>query len=202
MEYYDLYKNKVETCEGGRFLRVYLTKGYSCIVDNSPDILKLLTAHRFCVSVQCGYPYACTHVRASDGKLRHTMMHHMIAGKADGMHIDHISRDSLDNRRGNLRVASPSTNARNRATNRRSASGVTGLYRRDKKRLWAVGWMDDAGKWRMKDFSDSTYGGPDGARDSALTFLISTKRNLSKYAGFDTPVELVQSQTPVGSTTK
>lgn len=56
----------------------------------------------------------------------------------DGMYIDHINRNSFDNRIENLRVATHLENCRNRTANKTSASGVVGVTRHSRK----------PGKWR------------------------------------------------------
>lgn len=60
-----------------------------------------------------------------------TPMHRVImkayGHKIDGMYIDHINGDSLDNRLCNLRVIHPSDSSLNLATRRRSKTGVAGV---------------------------------------------------------------------------
>lgn len=54
-------------------------------------------------------------------------MHHGPIPK--GMCIDHINGDGRDNRIDNLRVATLSENQRNRAVNKNSSTGITGVCR-------------------------------------------------------------------------
>ncbi len=60
----------------------------------------------------------------SDGKLIRTTqsMHRFITGAPDNLHVDHINRDGLDNRRENLRLLPPIRNNENR-----NPWGVTGF---------------------------------------------------------------------------
>lgn len=53
-------------------------------------------------------------------------MHQAIMNAPKGKIIDHINRDKLDNRRGNLRLVDYSENNRNR-TIKNNSSGVTGV---------------------------------------------------------------------------
>lgn len=53
--------------------------------------------------------------------------------------IDHTNNNGLDNRRGNLRVATRSQNGRNRGAQRNNTSGAKG-----------VTWSKSAGKWEAK----------------------------------------------------
>lgn len=50
----------------------------------------------------------------SGGKPKETRLHRMILGVPDGVQVDHINGDSLDNRRANLRGASYAQNQANR----------------------------------------------------------------------------------------
>ncbi len=55
------------------------------------------------------------------------MHHQVMGGRRDGFQIDHISRDSLDNRKVNLRWATPSQNCMN-AKFRVGKSGYRGVH--------------------------------------------------------------------------
>jgi hypothetical protein len=52
--------------------------------------------------------------------------------------IDHANRDQLDNRRSNLRPATPVNNSANRGQLRRGTSPYKGVYRLDGKRTWTA----------------------------------------------------------------
>jgi hypothetical protein len=59
---------------------------------------------------------------------RSIFLHALIMETPKGMHTDHINGDSLDNRRQNLRVCTPSQNATNKRLRRDSQSGYKGVY--------------------------------------------------------------------------
>lgn len=68
----------------------------------------------------------------------HRIVWEMHNGKiAEGMVIDHINRNGLDNRIDNLRCVSHRVNLRNKKTDKRNTSGKTG-----------VTWDKHAGKWK------------------------------------------------------
>lgn len=60
-------------------------------------------------------------------------MHRLIAEAPDGVEVDHINRDRLDNRRSNLRLTDRAGNARNRSRNMKSTSGFKGIRRYGRK---------------------------------------------------------------------
>jgi hypothetical protein len=73
---------------------------------------ELIKSHRWAVT-KIGYNlYALTSVKAGDLWTKE-YLHRMIMKPRKGQFVDHISRDTLDNRRMNLRAASPSINALN-----------------------------------------------------------------------------------------
>ena len=71
---------------------------------------------------------------------RKVYMHRLVLGLDDpGIHVDHINGDGLDNRRGNLRVATNLQNQHNRRPNRRGSSCFKG-----------VGWHRATNKWQAR----------------------------------------------------
>lgn len=66
------------------------------------------------------------------------LMHRQIMGlvPGDGLDVDHISRDRLDNRRVNLRVATRGENNQNTPARRNGTSAHRGVY-----------WSKGHGKW-------------------------------------------------------
>ena len=79
-----------------------------------------------------GGGYVSTKVR---GKA--CFLHHLVAGKPPkGVRTDHTNRDTLDNRRENLRFVTSSQNCMNRTVRSDSTSGITGVY-----------WKPAIGKW-------------------------------------------------------
>lgn len=55
-------------------------------------------------------------------------LHRFITGCPDGMVVDHINGNGLDNRRENLRVCTQSENLRNRKMHQNNASGFKGVF--------------------------------------------------------------------------
>jgi hypothetical protein len=67
----------------------------------------------------------------SRGKPQMFLMHRVILGleKGDGFLVDHINRNTLDNRRCNLRIVTPSQNRMNSKVRSDSATGFKGVSR-------------------------------------------------------------------------
>ena len=72
--------------------------------------------------------YASTNITLADGKQRIKALHQLIMKTPKGMCTDHISGDTLDNRRKNLRVCTYAENTRNRGKNKSNTSGFIGVY--------------------------------------------------------------------------
>ena len=64
-------------------------------------------------------------------------LHQFVMNAAPGELYDHVSRDGLDNRKQNLRLATDSQNAMNRKRDRRNTSGFKG-----------VSWNKDLHRWQ------------------------------------------------------
>lgn len=71
--------------------------------------------------------YAVRSLARSGGSRKWVRMHRLIAQAPEGVEVDHINRNRLDNRRCNLRLTDRFGNARNRSLNRASNSGYKGV---------------------------------------------------------------------------
>jgi len=65
-------------------------------------------------------------------------LHGLLVGDAQGKEVDHISHDTLDNRRSNLRLVVRAQNARNRVKHKVATSRFLGVYWNGKCRKWAA----------------------------------------------------------------
>lgn len=116
-------------------IEIPLSQGLVAIIDDAD--LQLVEGRRWCATVdrkaKSPRMYAVTNIVKADGQRSMLRMHRLITGALSGQLVDHRNHDGLDNRRGNLRVATLSQNG----GNARSASGYKG-----------VGWHKQRGKWR------------------------------------------------------
>lgn len=69
--------------------------------------------------------YVCTNIRTQSGRTRVTL-HRLLINPGE-LHIDHINRNKLDNRRCNLRVCTPSQNKRNSNKRSDNTTGYRGV---------------------------------------------------------------------------
>ena len=75
-------------------------------------------------------------------------IHRMITNAPKGKYVDHINRDTLDNRRENLRVGGQADNARNTPLRKSNRSGYRGVYQETdgRKKKWKVEVTTPEGK--------------------------------------------------------
>lgn len=94
-----------------------LTRGYEAIVDD--EDYEELSKYKWCVDI--GEHGAVRAVRRQRPRLMHRAL-------LNAELVDHVNGNALDNRRSNLRAASPSQNSANRHKIR-SKYGLKGIYR-------------------------------------------------------------------------
>lgn len=98
---------------GYPFRRIPLTQGKYAIVD--PEDFELLNKDKWYVQRTKQMFYALRRAKGRERTNGQTVwMHRSILPPPEGMCTDHINNNSLDNRKANLRIATPAQNARNR----------------------------------------------------------------------------------------
>lgn len=104
----------------GDVARVFFGSGSSFICDAQD--LPLVQRHTWYLN-RNGY------ARNTEG----IYFHRLVLGNPDGFVIDHVNRDTLDNRKSNLRVCQPRDNSHNMKMFSTNSSGHTGVYRKRDK---------------------------------------------------------------------
>lgn len=96
-----------------------------------------------------GYVYSFEYI---NGKQKHYKLHILVMGKKDGLEIDHINRDKLDNRKSNLRFVTHGDNMINASMRSDNTSGKTGVYYlKGKSKWWAMIGKKSLGRFKTKD---------------------------------------------------
>ena len=157
---------------------IKLTQGKVAIVDD--EDFEELSKYKW----QYAGGYAVRAISRAFGKLPLTRIHVQIIGKIDGLEIDHINGDKLDNRRENLRHVTVSQNQYNRKPNRAGSSQYKGVswYRAGKK------WHSSI-KTGGKTFHLGYY---DIERDAAAAYNKSASELFGEYARLNNIKEEIQ----------
>lgn len=114
---------------------ILLSRGYVALVDDAD--FEELNRYKWRANGE-PYVYASRNIRVG-GRAHAILMHRVILGIAEaGRHVygDHVNRDTLDNRRANLRITNNKGNQGNR-----KMQGGTSRYR-------GVSWFARDRKWR------------------------------------------------------
>jgi len=112
--------------------KIKLTRGKYALVDNQDyDWLNQWKWHSL------SNDYAARNTK--NGYIR---MHRLIMDAKEGIFVDHINRNKLDNRRKNLRFCNKSENAIN---SKKRIDGITSKYK-------GVSWNAERNKWRSVIF--------------------------------------------------
>jgi hypothetical protein len=102
----------------------------------------------------------------------HIHFHNLIT---DWSMVDHIDRNSLNNRRANLRETTTSLNARNRIRAITNTSGITGVRKTSRGDAIRTHWPVLPGVTKSKDFSIKTYG-EDKAWELAIALRLAKEK--------------------------
>lgn len=139
-----------------------LTQGKNALVDN--EDYDFLNQWNWCVSrsprkltEDCYYVLRGIRIQ---GKCKNIFMHRVILNAPDGMGVDHINGDGLDNRRSNLRLASQRLNCQNLHCEMSSKYPGVHLDHNDKKwiaRIWHNHKRIHLGKFENEVDAASAY---------------------------------------------
>ena len=121
---------------GCAFRRIPLSQGKYAIVD--PDDFQRLNSRKWYVSKRGNTYYAIRGQWSPALKKRLTIsMHREVLRVPEGLYVDHINHHGWDNRKANLRPATPADNARNaRYPKTNTTSKYRGVWYNKQTRKW------------------------------------------------------------------
>jgi hypothetical protein len=83
--------------------------------------------------------YAAMGHKDENGKFTMSLMHRIIMDNPEGKFIDHINHDTLNNKKENLRIVTPSQNQQNRkGAMKNSKTGIRGVYLNKQTNRWVA----------------------------------------------------------------
>lgn len=121
----------------GDIAHITLSQGYVALID-AADV-EMVSQHRWCASVDYRIDgsvravYAITSVPRKSAKL---WLHRLFTDAPDGLDVDHIDRDGLNNRRSNLRLATRAQNLQNQGLRENNTSGFKGVNWHKLRQKW------------------------------------------------------------------
>lgn len=114
-----------------RKIPLYNIKTMFAIVDE--EDYELVSRFKWCLMRGSNSEYAVTFI---NGKT--VGMHGMIMGRVDGLVLDHINHEGLDNRKSNLRHCTHQQNQFNKVLHKDNRSGYKGVSKRNNANRWAA----------------------------------------------------------------
>lgn len=152
-----------------------LTQGRAAIVDDTDYFA--LRVYSWCYK-RCGTSQYAARGTKNNGIQKTILMHRMILNAPDGIEVDHINGNGLDNRRCNLRLASSSQNHFNqRKQQRQTSSQYKGVYWHQRDKVWMS---------RIQAFgSDHYIGSFSSEREAALAYNIAAIKYHGEYANLN-----------------
>jgi hypothetical protein len=121
---------------GYSYRRIYLGEGEWTIVD--PKDYYRLGHFKWCIDGKNNKFYAVRNVKNGDKKVRTVRLHREIMEAPEGVLVDHRNRETLDNRRANLRFATQSQNMQNRRKRKNTTSQYIGVCLDKQRGQWEV----------------------------------------------------------------
>ncbi len=111
----------------GELAFITLTQGFVAVID-AADV-GLVEDRNWFAQVKKNTVYAVS---------RGVFLHRFLAKAPIGTEVDHRSGDGLDNRRKNLRFATPTQNRCNQKRRKNNSSGFKGVYRTPSGKRWTA----------------------------------------------------------------
>lgn len=125
---------------------IALAKGKTAIID-AGDV-PLVAPYRWAARKGKGTWYVMARMRDPDGRVWALPLHRLLLNPPDGLVVDHINTDGLDNRRANLRLATVAQNNLNSRVRKDCVSGLKGAFFDSRQnRYYSRIKTDEGAKW-------------------------------------------------------
>jgi len=118
--------------------------GYNVEID-SEDYDRIMSAGKWHINTSANtraiknniYFRHCIREKTPTGtRVRGILLHRFIINAPDGFLVDHIDRNSFNNKKSNLRICDTHTNAVNARMFRNNTSGARGVYKHSSSKKW------------------------------------------------------------------
>jgi hypothetical protein len=149
--------------------------GYEVLVDDVHENL-LVSGFAWSVSTKDNLHYLRRNTKSNGSGKSKEFLHRLILDCPEGMMIDHINGNGLDNRTQNLRICTHSENMRNRRRHKNNKSGYKGVYQdcRRKRNQWRAQI-----KFEGKKISIGSYKTPEEAHKA---YMVLAKKLHKEFA--------------------
>ncbi len=121
---------------GHPFRKIPLGEGKYALVDQQ-DFYWVNNFH-WCINGRGEQFYAVRNILTKHGKTKLVRLHREIMKPPAGLLVDHHNCDTLDNRRENLRLATPAQNMQNRRKRKNTSSQFIGVSFHKNSKVWVV----------------------------------------------------------------
>jgi hypothetical protein len=136
---------------GSHYLVEVISRNGLCryfIVDTDA-YLAYVKPYRWHISLE---GYVCRIVNEEDKTSRKIYLHRVIMNPPEGYQVDHVSHDTLDLRRSNLRICTHAENIRNRGAFKNNKSGFKGVHYVKHAKKWLATIQCDGKKEHLGYF--------------------------------------------------
>ena len=156
-------------------VKIELTQGLTALVDDEDS--ERVLQYKWYPNRNGNSIYALCNLGTWEGHQKQNSMHKLVFPVPEGMLVDHINRNGLDNRKENLRVATKSQNAMN--------SDKTWGY----SKYRGVSWCKRKNKWRVAiniNQKQKHVGYFVDEREAALAYNAVATKLFGGFAGLNT----------------
>lgn len=151
--------------------QIPLTQGQVALVDD--EDYEIVMQYKW-NAVRFKHSYYAVRGAWIEKKVKRIHLHRFLMNPADGMVVDHIDGDGLNNTRANLRVCTNFQNIQNQRRRTTNKSGYKGVW-----------WNPDLKKWRVRirvNGKSLSVGHYDSAIDAANAYDETVRKHFGEFA--------------------